>query len=241
MSNSMTNIEISHVTVTYPNGVTALDDISLSIGSGIYGLLGHNGAGKSTLMKVMTTLLSPSSGTVRICGFDTAAEADKVRQMIGYLPQELTMYPTLTVFDFVNYMALLKGIRDREAVSSVLEQVGMLTYSRRKIGQLSGGMKRRTAIAQALIGTPKILIADEPTAGLDPEERLRFQTLLTGYAQKGRTVIFSTHIVEDVHRICRELAVLRDGRLFFSGSSAELMRLTDKEAYAYQMGGNIHE
>ena len=217
------NIEISHVTKKYSNGVMALDDISFSVGSGVFGLLGHNGAGKTTLMKALVTVLSPSTGTIRVCGFDSRKQGNEVRERIGYLPQELAMYPSLSVFDFVNYMAELKGIHDKKAVNEVLEQVEMLEFSKRKIKQLSGGMKRRVGIAQALIGNPKILVVDEPTAGLDPEERVRFRGLLSRYAREGRTVLLSTHIVEDVHQLCEELAVLRKGRLFYAGTSAALL------------------
>ena len=139
------------------------------------------------------------------------------------------MYSSLSVWDFVNYMAQIKGIRDKKAVSAVLEEVEMLEFSRRKIGQLSGGMKRRVGIAQALIGNPPILVVDEPTAGLDPEERVRFRGLLSRYASEGRTVLLSTHIVEDIHQLCGELAVLRKGRLFYAGTSAALLeRVRDK-------------
>lgn len=217
------NIEISHVTKKYSNGVMALDDISFCVGSGVFGLLGHNGAGKTTLMKALVTVLSPSTGTIRVCGFDSRKQGNEVRERIGYLPQELAMYPSLSVFDFVNYMAELKGIHNKKAVNEVLEQVEMLEFSKRKIKQLSGGMKRRVGIAQALIGNPQILVVDEPTAGLDPEERVRFRGLLSRYAREGRTVLLSTHIVEDVHQLCEELAVLRKGRLFYAGTSAALL------------------
>lgn len=217
------NIEISHVTKKYSNGVLALDDISFCVGSGVFGLLGHNGAGKTTLMKALVTVLSPSTGTIRVCGFDSRKQGNEVRERIGYLPQELAMYPSLSVFDFVNYMAELKGIHDKKAVNEVLEQVEMLEFSKRKIKQLSGGMKRRVGIAQALIGNPQILVVDEPTAGLDPEERVRFWGLLSRYAREGRTVLLSTHIVKDVHQLCEELAVLRKGRLFYAGTSAALL------------------
>lgn len=217
------NIEISHLTKKYQNGVTALDDISFSVGSGVFGLLGHNGAGKTTLMKALVTVLSPSAGTIHVCGFDVRKQGNEVRERIGYLPQELAMYPSLSVFDFVNYMAQLKGIHDKKAVSEVLEQVEMLEFSKRKIKQLSGGMKRRVGIAQALIGNPQVLVVDEPTAGLDPEERVRFRGVLSRYAREGRTVLLSTHIVEDVYQLCGELAVLRKGRLFYAGTSAALL------------------
>ena len=224
-----TNIEISHITKKYKNGVTALDDVSFRVGSGVFGLLGHNGAGKTTLMKALVTVLTPSAGTIRICGFDTVKQGNEVRARVGYLPQELAMYPSLSVFDFVNYMAELKGIHNKKAVSNVLEQVEMLEFSKRKIGQLSGGMKRRVGIAQALIGNPQILVVDEPTAGLDPEERVRFRGLLSRYAREGRTVLLSAHIVEDIHQLCEELAVLRKGHLFYAGTSATLLeRVKDK-------------
>ena len=223
------NMEILHVSKQYKNGVTALEDVSFCVGSGVFGLLGHNGAGKTTLMKALVTVLKPSAGTVRVCGFDTATQGKEVRARVGYLPQELAMYPSLSVWDFVNYMAQIKGIRDKKAVSAVLEEVEMLEFSRRKIGQLSGGMKRRVGIAQALIGNPPILVVDEPTAGLDPEERVRFRGLLSRYASEGRTVLLSTHIVEDIHQLCGELAVLRKGRLFYAGTSATLLeRVRDK-------------
>ena len=222
------NMEILHVSKQYKNGVTALEDVSFCVGSGVFGLLGHNGAGKTTLMKALVTVLKPSAGTIRVCGFDTATQGKEVRARVGYLPQELAMYPSLSVWDFVNYMAQIKGIRDKKAVSAVLEEVEMLEFSRRKIGQLSGGMKRRVGIAQALIGNPPILVVDEPTAGLDPEERVRFRGLLSRYASEGRTVLLSTHIVEDIHQLCGELAVLRKGRLFYAGTSAALLERVKK-------------
>lgn len=220
----MKNIVISHLSKRYKNGVIALDDISFTANNGVFGLLGHNGAGKTTLMKAIVTVLEPSAGTICVCGFDTKKQGDQVRSHIGYLPQELTMYPSLSVFDFVNYMAGLKGIHNKNAVNAVLEQVEMLEFSKRKIGQLSGGMKRRVGIAQALVGNPQILVVDEPTAGLDPEERVRFRSVLSRFAKDGKTVLLSTHIVEDVHQICGQLAVLRKGRLFYTGTSSELVK-----------------
>lgn len=239
----MHSIEISHLTKRYKNGVTALDDISFHVDGGVYGLLGHNGAGKTTLMKALTTILRPSAGTVRICGYDTVRQGEQVRSRIGYLPQELAMYPSLSVFDFVSYMAQLKGIRGKKgypiksAVNTALEMVGMQEFGKRKIGQLSGGMKRRVGIAQALVGNPEILIVDEPTAGLDPEERVRFRGILSRFAKDGKTVLLSTHIVEDVYRICEKLAVLRNGHLFYAGTSAGLMRRATVLSTAYESHG----
>ena len=217
----MNSIEIKHLSKHYKSGVTALEDITFSVKGGVFGLLGHNGAGKSTLMKAIVTILEQSAGTIHVCGYDTQKEGEQVRSRIGYLPQELAMYPS--VFDFVNYMAELKGISDKNAVEYALKQVEMLEYSKRKIGQLSGGMKRRVGIAQALVGDPQILIVDEPTAGLDPEERVRFRGVLSRFAKDGKTVLLSTHIVEDVYQICEELAVLRKGHLFYSGTPDALM------------------
>lgn len=220
----MNNIEISNLSKTYKNGVAALSNVSFTVSGGVFGLLGHNGAGKTTLMKALVTILQPSTGTISVCGFDTKKQGDEVRTRIGYLPQELSMYPSLSVFDFVSYMAAIKGIYSKPKVNAVLEQVDMAEFSNRKISQLSGGMKRRVGIAQALIGDPQVLVVDEPTAGLDPEERVRFRGVLSRYARDGRTVILSTHIVEDVYQLCERLAVLRKGRLFFCGSADELMK-----------------
>lgn len=218
------NIIVSHVTKQYKGGVTALADVSFTAGSGVFGLLGHNGAGKSTLMQAIVTVEPPTAGTIRVCGFDSARQGKAVRRHIGYLPQSLPMYPNLTVWDFVSYMGALKGIRDKKQVEQVLAQVDMLEFAKRKIGRLSGGMRRRVGIAQALLGEPRVLVVDEPTAGLDPEERVRFRGVLSQYAQHGRTVLLSTHIVEDIHQLCENLAVLRKGHLFYAGSSQNLLR-----------------
>lgn len=218
------NIIVSHVTKQYKGGVTALADVSFTAGSGVFGLLGHNGAGKSTLMQGIVTVEPPTAGTIRVCGFDSVRQGKAVRRHIGYLPQSLPMYPNLTVWDFVSYMGALKGIRDKKQVEQVLAQVDMLEFAKRKIGRLSGGMRRRVGIAQALLGEPRVLVVDEPTAGLDPEERVRFRGVLSQYAQHGRTVLLSTHIVEDIHQLCENLAVLRKGHLFYAGSSQDLLR-----------------
>ena len=238
------SIEIKHLTKQYKGGITALLDINLTIDGGVFGLLGANGAGKSTLMKVLSTVLTATEGSVKVYGFDTKKQGNEVRRCIGYLPQELTMYPNLSVFDFVSYMAELKGFRNKNTVMDALEQVDMLTFSKRKIGSLSGGMKRRVGIAQALCGSPRLLIVDEPTAGLDPEERVRFRNVLSRFAKDGKTVLLSTHIVGDVCQVCRELAVLREGKLLYTGSLAGLMGETKtsslEDAYLSLMGGNAH-
>ena len=222
----MNILQIYHLQKDYgkePKVVHALSDITFSVEAGVFGLLGHNGAGKTTLMKLIATISRPTSGNISVCGFDTQKQGDEVRRLIGYLPQELNMYPSLTVRDFVSYMAELKGIKSKRKVAEVLEQVDMAQFSNRRISQLSGGMKRRVGIAQALIGDPRILIVDEPTAGLDPEERVRFRGVLSRFSKDGRCVLLSTHIVEDVYQLCEQLAVLRKGTLFFNGSPDELL------------------
>ena len=234
----MNNIEIRGVTKQYKNNVKGLDAVTFSIGSGVFGLLGHNGAGKTTLMKAIATILKPTSGIITVMGHDTMREGDAVRKNIGYLPQELSMYPSLSVFDFVSYMAGLKGIREKSKVQRALEQVDMQDFSRRKIGQLSGGMKRRVGIAQALVGDPQVLIVDEPTAGLDPEERVRFRSVLSRFAKDGRTVLLSTHLVEDVYQLSERLAVLRKGKLFFTGTSQELLRSVHGKIKTLSLNGD---
>lgn len=223
-------IEITTLTKTYRTGkraVDALNGIDLQIGAGMFGLLGPNGAGKTTLMRILAGIVNPSSGEVRIDGHDLSTEAGKqaVKSTLGYLPQELGMYPELTAAQFVDYMAILKGMDDgrarRQSVERMLEIVGLSHEAGRKIKGFSGGMKRRVGIAQALVNDPKLLIVDEPTAGLDPEERIRFRTLLVRLAAE-RTVLLSTHIVEDIGQTCRVAAVLARGQVIFRGSPAEL-------------------
>lgn len=222
----MNVLEIRNLKKSYghdKNTIFALNDITFSVESGVFGLLGHNGAGKSTLMKLLATISKPTDGSISVCGYDVQKQGDEVRRLIGYLPQELNMYPSLTVFDFVGYMASLKGIKEKKQIISVLEQVDMAQFSKRRINQLSGGMKRRVGIAQALVGNPQVLIVDEPTAGLDPEERVRFRGVLSRFAKDEKCVLLSTHIVEDVYQLCEQIAVLRKGKLFFRGSTDELL------------------
>ena len=216
------NIVFSHVTKTYKGGVTALEDVSFSVGSGVFGLLGHNGAGKSTLMKALVTVEPPNSGAIQVCGFDTVRQGRAVRRRLGYLPQELPMYPSLSVRDFLRYMGELKGLRDKSQVENVLAQVEMQDFARRKIGQLSGGMRRRVGIAQALLGDPAFLIFDEPTVGLDPEERIHFRNLFS-QAARDRLVLLSTHIIEDVQSVCDRLVVIHHGQILFTGTPEQLI------------------
>ena len=195
----------------------------------MFGLLGPNGAGKTTLMRILAGIVPPSAGRVRIHGYDLADDAGKtaVKAMLGYLPQELGLYPELTARQFVDYLAVLKEMNDpgarRARVEEVLHLVGLTQAADRKLKTFSGGMKRRVGIAQALVNDPRLLIVDEPTAGLDPEERIRFRNLLVGLAAD-RVVILSTHIVEDIGQTCNDMAVLGKGRILFRGSPAQLIR-----------------
>jgi ABC-2 type transport system ATP-binding protein len=222
-------IEINGLKKTFGRGrrtIAALDGIDLRIGPGMFGLLGPNGAGKTTLMRILAGIVKPGAGRVIVDGHDVADEKGKraVKSVLGYLPQELGLYPELTARRFVDYMAVLKGVESAvrsRRVDEMLDAVGLSDAAGRKIKGFSGGMKRRVGIAQALVGDPRILIVDEPTAGLDPEERIRFRNLLVGLA-RNRAVILSTHIVEDIGQTCRDMAVLSRGRLLFRGSPQEL-------------------
>lgn len=238
-------IEINSLTKTYGVGgkaVHALNSIDLSIGSGMFGLLGPNGAGKTTFMRILAGIVNPSSGSIRVDGHDLTTESGKqaVKSMLGYLPQELGMYLELTAEQFVDYMAILKGLDEpqkrKQRVGQVLDMVGLGDAAQRKIKGFSGGMKRRVGIAQALVNDPKLLIVDEPTAGLDPEERIRFRNLLVNLASD-RVVLLSTHIVEDIGQTCRDLAVLAKGRILFRGSPTELLKATEGHVWTLTMSG----
>ncbi|GAP23112.1 ABC transporter ATP-binding protein [Leptolinea tardivitalis] len=234
-------ISIKSLSKTYKsNGhvVNALNHLDLEIGGGMFGLLGPNGAGKTTLMRILAGIVNASNGSVKINGNDLATDNGKtaVKSILGYLPQELGMYPELSARQFVDYMAILKGLDDpshrKLQVDKVLEMVGLLAEADRKIKGFSGGMKRRVGIAQALVNNPKLLIVDEPTAGLDPEERIRFRNLLVTLASD-RTVLLSTHIVEDIGQTCRDLAVLSHGQVLFRGSPSELTQNANGHVWLY--------
>jgi ABC-type multidrug transport system ATPase subunit len=209
-----------------------LDGIDLEIGAGMFGLLGPNGAGKTTLMRILAGIVNPGTGRVEVNGHDLSHEKGKqaVKAMLGYLPQELGLYPDLTARQFVDYMAILKGMQApgerQRRVDDMLEVVGLSNDADRKIKGFSGGMKRRVGIAQALVNDPRILIVDEPTAGLDPEERIRFRNLLVEMAEE-RIVILSTHIVEDIGQTCHDMAVLSRGQILFRGSPAALIEAAE--------------
>ncbi len=221
-------LSIRELKKTYPNGVQALKGISLDIPSGMFGLLGPNGAGKSTMMKIMATLLNPDSGTIELDGVDVVSRKKSARGMLGYLPQEFGLYPTLTAEQTLDYMARLKGVvivRERRAlVDALLEKVNLASVRRQRVGGFSGGMRQRLGIAQALIARPKLIIVDEPTAGLDPEERVRFHNLLAEIADVDTVVILSTHIVSDVSNLCGRMAILRKGEILADCAPREALR-----------------
>lgn len=203
---------------------TALEHVSITIHSGMYGLLGRNGAGKTSLMRILATLSVPSSGEVYINGIPIK-DTRKIRELVGYLPQDFSFYKNMNVYDAMDYLGLLSGIPDKarkQRILALLEQVNLTEDRRTKIKALSGGMKRRLGIAQALLHHPQILIADEPTAGLDPEERIRCHHLLRDFAD-GRIVLLSTHIASDIASTCDGVVVLDDGKLIFQGSTEELI------------------
>ncbi|MEM8960823.1 MAG: ABC transporter ATP-binding protein [Acidobacteriota bacterium] len=220
-------LDIRDLSKRYPRGPQALDHISLSIGPGIFGLLGPNGAGKSTLMRILATLQDADEGTVRLGDLDPMKNRRALRRQLGYLPQDFGLDPSATAERLLDHLAELKGLTDRRrrrrAVGDMLERVHLERHRHRKLGTFSGGMKQRFGIAQALIGDPKLLIVDEPTTGLDPEERRRFFNTLAGLAER-MIVILSTHLVDDVTELCDRMAVLKEGSLRFVGSPADALQ-----------------
>ncbi|HEV2799834.1 MAG TPA: ABC transporter ATP-binding protein [Pyrinomonadaceae bacterium] len=225
-------LEITGLAKTYPSGVQALKGIDLTISPGVFGLLGPNGAGKTTLMKILATLLEPDSGRVAVGGVDFINRKMVARRMLGYLPQDFGLYPTLTAEQTLNYFARLKGVTDakeRAALTgALLEKVNLGQARKQAVGGFSGGMRQRLGIAQALIGQPKLIIVDEPTAGLDPEERNRFHNLLSEIAADDTVVLLSTHIVSDVSNLCGQMAIIRRGEIIaFSTPRAALRQMTN--------------
>ncbi|HEX7176248.1 MAG TPA: ABC transporter ATP-binding protein [Pyrinomonadaceae bacterium] len=220
-------LAVKELTKTYPSGVRALKGVTLEVPAGMFGLLGPNGAGKTTLMKIAATLLEPDSGGVEIDGVDLIAHKKSARRMLGYLPQEFGLYPTLTAEQTLHYLAKLKGVLDdkerRALIEALLERVNLSSARAQKVGGFSGGMRQRLGIAQALIGQPRMIIVDEPTAGLDPEERVRFHNLLSEIAGENTVVILSTHIVSDVSNLCGRMAIIRQGEIIASCTPREAM------------------
>jgi len=221
-------IEIKGLNKIYSNGNHALKDINLEFGTGMFGLLGPNGAGKSTLMRILVTLMKPSSGLVLVDGMDIQKHRKEIRRVLGYLPQEFRFFTSLKTWEFLDYSGSLAGLRNKkERISEVdrlLDQVGLLEVRDRRANKLSGGMKRRLGIAQALIGNPRIIVVDEPTTGLDPDERIRFRNILSQLSQNDVTIILSTHIVGDISSTCQGMALLDKGDLVYSGSPENLVK-----------------
>jgi ABC-2 type transport system ATP-binding protein len=222
-------IKIENLNKVYSNGNYAIKNLNLEIPNGMFGLLGPNGAGKSTLMRILVTLMKPSNGKVTVNGeLDLAKNRREIRSMLGYLPQDFSFFSKLTTYEFLDYAARLAGMKNsstrKTAVDQMLEEVGLYEARDRNANKLSGGMKRRLGIAQALINNPKIIIVDEPTTGLDPEERIRFRNLLTNISTQDVIIILSTHIVGDISSTCDNMALLNRGELAFSGSPEQLVK-----------------
>jgi ABC-type multidrug transport system ATPase subunit len=219
-------LSIKGLTHVYPNGTRALDGVDLEVGKGMFGLLGPNGAGKSTLMRAIATLQTPTSGAIRFGDIDVVAEPEKLRRTLGYLPQDFGVYPRVSALDLLDHMAVLKGIASKaerkDTVETLLAQVNLWDVRKKAVSGFSGGMRQRFGIAQALIGRPALIIVDEPTAGLDPEERNRFLNLLAEIGENV-VVILSTHIVDDVADLCPRMAVLAAGRILTEGAPADLI------------------
>ena len=222
------SIIIKNLNKIYPNGNHALKDVNLEIPAGMFGLLGPNGAGKSTLMRILVALMEPTSGQVEICGYDLMKQRKEIRGILGYLPQDFRFFAKYKTYEFLDYAARLSGMthsrQRKQAVDEMLENVGLFDVRERYANKLSGGMKRRLGIAQALIHHPKVIIVDEPTTGLDPEERIRFRNLLVELSQE-RIVIFSTHIIEDISSSCNQVAVINKGELKYYGVPNDMINL----------------
>ncbi len=230
-------LEISNVTKKFSAGKFGLIDLSLSLENGILGLLGPNGAGKSTLMKIIATVSRPTEGSVTLDGIDTAKDPGYIRRILGYLPQDFGVYPNLSGFEFLEYMAAMKGVGGpglRNLISQLLESVNLTAAAKNRIGTYSGGMKQRIGIAQALLNSPKVLILDEPTVGLDPEERVRFRNLLSELASSC-IVILSSHIVSDIVTIADEVAIMKGGKLLMSGYQPDIIELVTNRVYVTEI------
>lgn len=222
----MNTLKIHNLSKTYPNGVRALNDINLEITNGMFGLLGANGAGKSSLMRTIASLQEPTSGSISFNGSDIIKEPENIRKYLGYLPQEFGVYPKISAEKLLDHLAVLKGILDtkqrKEHVTGLLQQVNLYQHRKKSVYTFSGGMRQRFGIAQALLGNPRLIIVDEPTAGLDPEESNRFLNLLSAIGENV-IVILSTHIVEDVRNLCPKMAILSNGEIISEGNPKDLV------------------
>jgi len=219
-------LTITGLSKTYPNGVKALKNLTLSIGNSMFGLVGPNGAGKSSLMRTVATLQDPDSGSITLDGIDVLRQKDQVRRILGYLPQEFGVYPKISALDMLHHLAVMKGMTSsgerRQTVDALLEQTNLWDVRKKALSTFSGGMKQRFGIAQALLGNPRLIIVDEPTAGLDPAERNRFLNLLSSLG-RDRTVILSTHIVDDVRQLCPRMAIIAQGELLLEGAPGDTL------------------
>ena len=227
-------LSIKNISKTYPNGVEALKNVSLKIGNGMFGLLGPNGAGKSTLMRTIAALQDSDEGTITVGDIDVSKDKQSLREILGYLPQEFGVYPKISANDLLDHLAVMKGITDtkqrKEVVESLLHQTNLWEAKDQKLGTYSGGMKQRFGIAQALIGDPKLIIVDEPTAGLDPMERNRFHNLLSEIGENV-IVILSTHIVDDVSDLCNNMAIILNGEVHLVGEPIQLIKTLDQKVW----------
>lgn len=226
-------IEIKELNKFYGKKKQALSNVNLTIEQGMFGLLGRNGAGKTTLMKTLATLLKKQSGSISVCGIPID-NAKEIRKIVGYLPQDFSMYPTMTVIEAMDYLGILSGIgtkERKERIDLLLKKVNLTEHKNKKVKALSGGMKRRLGIAQALLNDPKVLIVDEPTAGLDPEERIRFRNLLCDVSEE-RIVILSTHIVGDIEATCENLAILNEGSILYCGIVSDLLDTANGKVFS---------
>jgi ABC-2 type transport system ATP-binding protein len=228
-------LTITGLSKTYPNGVRALKNLSLSVGSSMFGLLGPNGAGKSSLMRTIATLQNPDSGSIMLDGIDVLTQKDEVRRVLGYLPQEFGVYPKMSAVDMLSHLAILKGIvvagERKEMVEALLQQTNLWDVRKKSLSTYSGGMKQRFGIAQALLANPRLIIVDEPTAGLDPAERNRFLNLLSSIG-RDVTVILSTHIVDDVRELCPRMAIIAQGEVLLEGAPAESIAALDGQMWS---------
>ena len=227
-------LEIKELSKTYPNGVQALKSVSLTIPTGMFGLLGPNGAGKSTLMRTIATLQEPDSGSIHLGDIDVLKDKKALRKVLGYLPQEFGVYPKISAQQLLNHLAILKGVVNKQErkdiVDALLEKTNLEDHRKKNISGFSGGMKQRFGIAQALIGNPKLIIVDEPTAGLDPGERNRFYNLLSEIGENV-IVILSTHIVQDVKELCSNMAIINQGQLLFAGTPNDAIAALDGQIW----------
>jgi ABC-2 type transport system ATP-binding protein len=234
-------LTITGLSKTYPDGVKALKNLSLAIGNNMFGLVGPNGAGKSTLMRTVATLQDPDTGSIDLDGIDVLRQKDRVRRILGYLPQEFGVYPKISALDMLQHLAVMKGVTNsaerKETVDALLQQTNLWDIRKKSLSTFSGGMKQRFGIAQALLGNPRLIIVDEPTAGLDPTERNRFLNLLSSVASD-RTVILSTHIVDDVRQLCPRMAIIASGELLLEGAPNDTLSALHGKIWSKVVAGD---